>query len=49
MPITLRQAKLLDQKYRHIRDCFECGDQHDVNEMYARDGYLICEPCLQER
>lgn len=44
--VTLRKEKVLRKK---TRDCFTCGDQHFVEEMYPQEGTLICEPCLQGR
>lgn len=31
-----------------VRDCWECGDQHDVKEMYPDSGSYICEPCFHD-
>jgi formylmethanofuran dehydrogenase subunit E len=44
--ITLRKESRMRT---HHRDCFECGDQHEVTSMYPKEGNLICEPCLQGR
>lgn len=32
----------------NMRDCAECCDQYDVDDMYPREGELICEPCLHD-
>lgn len=31
---------------KKIRDCFECADPHDVDDMFPKEGNLICAECF---